>query len=97
MANPYYNMMNRRAPQMGGQFGNAMNQIGNMTNVVAEAKALLNNPTQYVMQRGLNLPNGALQNPYGAVQNMMNNGQMSQDQLNYCVNQAKQILSMMGR
>ena len=87
MGNPYYNMMNNQA------FG-AMN---NMVQMVNEARVFMQNPMQYVVQHRLNLPQGALQNPYGTIQSMLNNGQMSQAQLNQNVAAAQQILSMIGR
>ena len=89
MPNPYYNSMNQ-APMM----NNRLNQTMNMVN---EAKRFMNNPMQYIMQRNINMPQGAIQNPYKTIQNMLNSGQMTQGQLNNYVAQARQIMSMMGR
>lgn len=84
MSNPYYNMMNRRPVQP-----------GSVLQMASEARSFMQNPMQYVLQHNLNLPNGALQNPYGAVQNMLNSGRFTQGQVNNAVAQAQQILSMM--
>lgn len=99
MANPYYQMMNGRnsAPQMGGRIGNAMNQMSNMANRVAEIQAFMSNPMQYILQHNINMPQGALQNPYGTVQNLLNSGRLSQGDLNSYVATAQQLLSMMGK
>lgn len=60
-----------------------------------------NNPTA-VLSR-LNLPENVMNNPQAAVQHLMNNGQMSQQQFNQLSNMANQLannqqfMSMFGK
>ena len=51
------------------------------------------NPLQFIMQkRGINIPQNFQNDPRGAVQYMLNNGQMSQAQFN----RLSQMAQMMG-
>lgn len=59
-------------------------------------KALLNlytqfkqNPTQFLSQ--INVPNEYMNDPQGAIQYLMNNGKITQDQFNAANNQLKQL------
>ncbi len=55
-------------------------------NILGMFNALMNNPVQFLMQRGLNLPQN-MTDPQQIVQHLLNSGQISQDQ----VNQAMQM------
>lgn len=53
---------------------------------------LLQNPAQFLMSRGM--PQDVLQNPQQAVQNLLNSGQMSQQQFNQFQQTARQIQNL---
>ena len=61
---------------------NPMNQIN----------AMRNNPIQFLASKGLNIPQQYANDPKGAVQYLMNNGQMNQGTLNNLM----QRVQMMG-
>lgn len=48
------------------------------------------NPIDFLMKRRINVPTEFQNNPKGLVQNMLNNGQISQEQLNNMMQIAKQ-------
>lgn len=53
----------------------------------------IQNPLQFIMQkRGIDIPQNFQNDPRGAVQHMLNNGQMSQAQFN----RLSQMAQMMG-
>lgn len=59
-------------------------------------QAFRKDPMQYLISKKLNIPS-EFQNDYqGAVQYLLNTGQMSQDQLNQLLNVAKQIQQTPG-
>lgn len=63
-----------------------------MMNVKALFEAytqLMQNPTQ--MLQKLNIPQEYAQNPQGAIQYLMNNGKITQEQYNMANNQLKQL------
>ncbi len=64
----------------------------NMLNLFNQMQGALMNPMQFLMSRGF--PQNALQNPQQAVQNLLNNGQMSQEQFNQFQQTARQLQSM---
>lgn len=45
------------------------------------------NPGQYLINKGINIPQNQAQNPDQIIQYMMNNGLLSQQQYNQAVNQ----------
>jgi len=49
------------------------------------------NPMQWLMKRKINIPEQFANDPHGAVQNMLNNGQMSQEQLNRLTQMAQRM------
>lgn len=55
---------------------NGIQQMGGMFNQFRQ------NPMQWLMQRRVNIPQEYQNNPQQAVQYLLNNGQMSQDQFN---------------
>lgn len=50
-----------------------------------------NNPMQYLINKGINIPQNQAQNPDQIIQYMMNNGLLSQQQYNQAVNQKNQL------
>lgn len=49
------------------------------------------NPMQYLMQNKINIPQEYANDPHGAVQYMLNNGQMTQEQLNSLTQMAQKM------
>lgn len=64
---------------------NQQNQIFNQFNIFKQ------NPIQFLSQRGMNVPPQYQNNPKGLVQNMLNSGQMSQEQYNQLMQTAKNM------
>lgn len=60
---------------------NPMNQFNTMRN----------NPIQYLASKGLNIPQQYANDPKGAVQYLMNNGQMNQGTLNNLMQRAQMM------
>lgn len=48
---------------------------------------------QFMMQKRLNLPQGWMENPQGAIQQLMNSGAMNQSQYNQLNQMAQQIMN----
>ena len=67
-----------------------MNNMFNM-NFINQFKSFMQNPTQFLMQSRLGLTPEMLQDPQQAIQQLMNQGKITQDQYNWAVNQANQI------
>lgn len=67
--------------------------FGSMQGFMGQFKGFMQNPMQYMMQKKLNIPQNInpMQNPQAAIQHLMNNGQLSQQQYNQLQNVAKQI------
>ena len=63
-----------------------MMNIKNLFNMYSQ---LLSNPNQVLQQ--LNIPQEYANNPQGAIQYLMNNGRISQEQYNHANNQLKQL------
>ena len=60
-----------------------------ISNIMTQFQSFMRNPVQFLIQN--RLPQNALQNPAQAVQQLMNSGQMSQQQFNQLQQMAKQI------
>ena len=60
---------------------NPMNQFNNMRN----------NPIQFLASKGLNIPQQYANDPKGAVQYLMNNGQMNQGTFNNLMQRAQMM------
>ena len=60
---------------------NPMNQFNNMRN----------NPIQFLASKGLNIPQQYANDPKGAVQYLMNNGQINQGTLNNLMQRAQMM------
>lgn len=51
----------------------------------------MQNPCQFLLQRKINIPQEYANNPQGAIQYLMNTGQMSQGAFEFCRNRAAQM------
>ncbi len=49
------------------------------------------NPMQFLMENNVNIPQQYMYNPEGAIQYLLNNGSMSQGNLNYLIQQARSM------
>lgn len=68
--------------------------FGSMGGFLNQFKGFMANPMQYLMQRKLpGLPQNFMQNPQAVVQQMLNSGQMSQQQFNQLQQMAHKIQS----
>lgn len=71
--------------------------FGSMQGFLGQFRNFMRNPMQFFMQRRMNLPQGVdISNPQQAqqmIQNLMNSGQMTQQQFNQLQGMAKQIQS----
>lgn len=78
--------MRANVPQMKDPFGS-------MQGFMQQFQGFAQNPMQFFAQNKLNLPQNIdpMKNPQGAIQYLMNNGQMSQEQYNGLQQMAKQI------
>ena len=61
----------------------------NIKNLFSMYSQLLQNPNQILQQ--MNIPQEYANNPQGAIQYLMNNGRISQEQYNNANNQLKQL------
>ena len=60
-----------------------------ISSIMSQFKSFMRNPAQFLIQS--RLPQNALQNPAQAVQQLMNSGQMTQQQFNQLQGMARQI------
>lgn len=60
-------------------------------NPVNQLNEMRNNPIQYLASKGLNIPQQYANDPKGAVQYLMNNGQMNQGTLNNLMQRAQMM------
>ena len=58
---------------------------------MAKFNAFKQNPMQFLMKNNLNIPQQFANDPQGAVQHMLNSGQMSQEQLNRLTQMAQKM------
>lgn len=67
--------------------------FGSMQGFLGQFRGFMQNPMQFMMQKKLNLPQNInpLQNPQAAIQHLMNNGQLTQEQYNQVQQMARQI------
>lgn len=67
--------------------------FGSMQGFMGQFRGFLQNPMQFMMQRKMNLPANInpMQDPNGAIQYLMNNGQMDQQTYNQLQQIAQQI------
>ena len=60
-------------------------------NPLNDFQSFMSNPTQFMTQRKLNIPQQYLNDPNGAIQYLMNSGRITQDQYNRAVNMSNQL------
>lgn len=67
--------------------------FGSMQGFMGKFQGFMQNPAQFLMQNKLNLPQNInpMQNPNEAIQYLMNNGQLNQQQYNQLQQMAQQI------
>ena len=65
--------------------------FGNMQNLMGQFQRFIGNPMGFMMQQKLNIHQEYLNDPNAAIQYLMNNGQMNQQQYNQLQQMAKQI------
>lgn len=65
--------------------------FGSMQGLIGQFQGFMQNPLQYLIQKKLNIPQNMANNPQAAIQHLMNNGQMSQEQYNSLRRMAGQI------
>jgi len=53
--------------------------------------SFMQNPFQYLTQKKINIPQQFMNDPHGAVNYLLQNGQMSQEQLNSLMQRAQQM------
>ena len=70
-----------------------MDPFGSMQGFIGQFQGFMRNPMQFLLQRRLNLPQNInpMQNPNQAIQYLMNNRVMSQEQYNQLQQLASQI------
>lgn len=61
--------------------------FGSMQGMFNQFRNFMGNPMSFMQQRNMQIPQG-MNNPTDIIQNMLNNGQLTQEQYNY-VNQLK--------
>lgn len=70
--------------------------FGSFNGMIAKMQEFFGNPMQFMMSKGLNIPNEYANNPDGAIQYLMNNGRMTQQQYNWLKSTSDQIQRSMG-
>ena len=75
MSNPLYQEM--------------MNNTGVNNNPIQVLTQLRNDPIQFVLQRGFNIPQNISKDPNSIIQYLLNSGQVSQDKYNRAVQMAQ--------
>lgn len=61
------------------------------TGMMSQFNSFMQNPLQYLTQRKINIPQQFQNDPHGAVDYLIKNGQMSQSQLNNLMQRAQQM------
>ena len=62
-----------------------------MNNMFQQFQMFRQNPMQWLMGKGLNVPQSIANDPNAIIQHLMNNGQLTQDQYNQAAQMAKQF------
>ena len=65
--------------------------MNNIINLIQQFQGIMQNPTQFLIQRNLGLSEEMLKNPDQAIQYLMNSGRITQEQYNMAVKQANQL------
>lgn len=66
--------------------------FGSMNGMFNKLRGYISNPMGFMQQNNMNIPQG-MNNPTQIIQNMLNSGQLSQDQYNYVNQLSSQIQS----
>ena len=69
--------------------GNKQDPFGNMKNFQTMRDQFVQNPMGFLSQRGLNIPQEYQNDPNAALQYLMNNGKLNQQQYNFLVQMAR--------
>jgi len=72
---------------MANQLYNEQMQQGFMN----QFNSFMQNPMQFLMQKKINVPQQLAGDPHGAVQHLLNSGQMTQEQLNSLTQMAQKM------
>lgn len=59
--------------------------------MMSQFNAFKQNPMQFLVQRGINIPQQYMNDPQGAIQYLLNNGKLSQQRLNQLTQMANQL------
>lgn len=62
-----------------------------MNDIMQMLSQIKQNPSGFIMQRGFNIPQDAVNDPNKIIQHLMNTGQVSQEQYNKAVSMAKNL------
>ena len=60
-------------------------------NIMGQFNTFMKNPMQFLTQKQINIPEQYSNDPHGAVQYLLNNGQMNQESLNKMMNMAQKM------
>ena len=60
-------------------------------NIMGQFNTFIQNPLQFLTQRKINIPEKYSNDPHGAVQYLLNNGQMNQESLNKMMSMAQRM------
>ena len=60
-------------------------------NMMGQFNTFIQNPMQFLMQRKINIPEQYSNDPHGAVQYLLNNGQMNQESFNKMMSMAQKM------
>ncbi len=71
------------------------NPFNDMQYIFSEYNKFKNNPIQWLSFRNISNPQQILQNPQQSFQNMINNGQMNNQQLNQFISMAQMIQGLL--
>lgn len=61
-------------------------------NIMGMLQALQSNPMQFLMQRGMNVPQNMANDPNAIIQHLLNTGQITQAQYNNANSMARQMM-----
>lgn len=75
---------------MANRLFNEMQNVGN-NGMMQQFQTFMQNPLQYLMQKRINIPQQYMNDPKGAIQYLMQNGQMTNDQFNYLMQMANRM------
>lgn len=77
---------------MSNRLFNELNHVRTASqNPMMQFQNFLRNPMQFMLQSGINIPPQYMNDPKGAVEYLMRNGQMSQEQFNRLAQMASQM------